>query len=108
MAAQYRGFGIVERAAKGFAERGTGGGNDDDFIHVQILENSVEGQVEGVTADGVDHAAGAFLALDFDGDAHGRLHAALHFLDRDQLRAAAHPRADLAPAKESAPGRCRN
>ncbi|MNM91164.1 hypothetical protein D3C81_1034570 [compost metagenome] len=34
MSAQHRGLGIVERSAKRLGQRGTGGGDDDDFIQV--------------------------------------------------------------------------
>jgi hypothetical protein len=44
MATQLRGFGVVEGTAKGLADRGTGGRNDDGFFHAGILENAVEGQ----------------------------------------------------------------
>jgi hypothetical protein len=44
MAAQLRRFGVIERTAKGFADRSAGGGNDDGFFHAGFLENAVEGQ----------------------------------------------------------------
>ncbi|MNM68215.1 hypothetical protein D3C81_797670 [compost metagenome] len=44
VAAQLRRFGVIERTAKGFADRCAGGGNDDGFFHAGFLENAVEGQ----------------------------------------------------------------
>ncbi|MDF9898667.1 UNVERIFIED_ORG: hypothetical protein OKW16_002534 [Pseudomonas reinekei] len=44
VAAQLRRFGVIERTAKGLADRSTGGRNDDGFFHAGFLENAVEGQ----------------------------------------------------------------
>src|ERR1700712_2866961 len=55
------------------------------------MTNSLGNWVEGVAADGVDHATGSRLALDFYVDAHHQLHGVAQLFGADDLAAAAHP-----------------
>ena len=94
MAAQYRRFGVVERTTEGFAQRGTGGGNDHNVIQIHA-QGSLLKRVEGVAADGVHHAAGALAALDFDADPHHYLQGLAQCFDLHDLAMPAHPRTHL-------------